>query len=352
MIENEIRELSKRIQSMRKKGLNEANTKQRLILPFLRLLKYDPSEYLEVEYNCIKGINREPVDYALLQHDKPIIIIECKPVSNNNLAAEIPQLTKYYNSKSSIVLGILTNGIEYLFFTDNCDTNVMDEEPFLIYNITKHQEGFDFIRLLVLDDNFDLDRIHVEAKKIWETNKISIIVHEMLSDPPDDIIKIIMKKFNPKFKATKRNLDSYKEIIISKLNVSNQYSAREQQITSPSPPPGLIEVFFKARGVTAKGLFNHRTNKIIVKKGSEFSKDVVHSYGKSSIRIREEMIRNKTLKLRSGNKYILTSDIEFNSPSTAGSLIAGRSINGWDKWKVNDGKTIKELIRGNDGKKN
>jgi len=35
----------------------------------------------------------------------------------------------------------------------------------------------------------------------------------------------------------------------------------------------------------------------------------------------------------------------FNSPSTAGGVVLGRSTNGWKKWKNTAGKTLDELKR-------
>lgn len=41
--------------------------------------------------------------------------------------------------------------------------------------------------------------------------------------------------------------------------------------------------------------------------------------------------------------FVLEKDILFNSPSTAGVFVTGRSINGLVAWKTTDGRTLKSL---------
>lgn len=43
-----------------------------------------------------------------------------------------------------------------------------------------------------------------------------------------------------------------------------------------------------------------------------------------------------------------TEDVEFSSPSSAGSFVIGASCNGWDTWKAADGKLISTFRQGDD----
>ena len=59
------------------------------------------------------------------------------------------------------------------------------------------------------------------------------------------------------------------------------------------------------------------------------------------LKTRPKLIDDGILKETEG-KLIFTTDYEFNSPSHAASVIAGRNTNGRDSWKDSSGKTLKE----------
>ncbi|MBF0585277.1 MAG: type I restriction enzyme HsdR N-terminal domain-containing protein, partial [Magnetococcales bacterium] len=115
----------------------EEATKQALVVPFLQAMGYDPSDPTEVvpefvaDFATKKG---EKVDYAILRHGKPIMVVECKwsGMGLDSLHAE--QLYRYFNVTGAKV-GILTNGISYRFFTDLEKANQLDGRPFLEFNV-------------------------------------------------------------------------------------------------------------------------------------------------------------------------------------------------------------------------
>jgi len=117
------------------KGRGEEATKQALILPMLDALGYDIWNPAEVcpEYNADFAIKKlgqkEKVDLAVLLEDVPRIYIEVKAV-DVSLDGHEGQLARYFNATPSVSLAILTNGIEYRFFTDTGDPNIMDQTPF------------------------------------------------------------------------------------------------------------------------------------------------------------------------------------------------------------------------------
>jgi hypothetical protein len=61
-------------------------------------------------------------------------------------------------------VGVVTNGIEYRFFTDLRDRNVMDEEPFFTFNVldydSKELDNLKFFHR----DNFDTSAISRQAE--------------------------------------------------------------------------------------------------------------------------------------------------------------------------------------------
>ncbi|WP_437302070.1 type I restriction endonuclease [Sorangium sp. So ce388] len=112
---------------------NEQATKQSLIGPLFTLLGYDltdPRQWLP-EYRVDFGKDRsvKPIDWAFLQNGRPIFFVEAKE-AGRKLAGFDEQLADYFAKAPEAKLGILTNGIQWRFFTDVVNENVMDKEPF------------------------------------------------------------------------------------------------------------------------------------------------------------------------------------------------------------------------------
>ena len=67
---------------------------------------------------AIKQIKKgEKVDYAIMQNNEVIILIECKQAKDNLNDANMSQLYRYFAVTKSRI-AILTNGINYLFFSN------------------------------------------------------------------------------------------------------------------------------------------------------------------------------------------------------------------------------------------
>lgn len=95
-----------------------------------------------------------------------------------------------------------------------------------------------------------------------------------------------------------------------------------------------------ARGAEATGT---PTNEgFMVFKGSKASKDVVPSYPAAFINLRERLVAQKKLE-EVATGFVLTTDLTFRSPSTAATMILGRSANGLLEWKQENGKSLKDV---------
>lgn len=116
---------------------NEESTKLILVLPVLGALGYDAADPYEVqpEYAAdFRADRSDRVDFAIMRDGDPIIAIECKKVGTD-LSSSRGQLRAYFAALHTVKLGILTNGIQFEFFVDCDEPNVMDEEPFLILDL-------------------------------------------------------------------------------------------------------------------------------------------------------------------------------------------------------------------------
>ena len=111
----------------------EEATKNALVMPFIAALGYDvfnPSEVVPEFHADIGTKKGEKVDYAILREGTPSILIECKKINVSLGNAETNQLYRYFTATQARI-GVVTNGVQYDFYTDLDAPNKMDSRPFL-----------------------------------------------------------------------------------------------------------------------------------------------------------------------------------------------------------------------------
>ncbi len=131
---------------------NEAQTKLRLIAPLFAILGYNLADPLQcnAEYKADFGDHRskEPVDWAVFVSNTLAFLVEAKAVGEF-IARAHGQLRDYYaQARGAVKLGILTNGVRWHFFTDLAAQNIMDEEPFLEWDVLNGAIPCEFLSIL------------------------------------------------------------------------------------------------------------------------------------------------------------------------------------------------------------
>ncbi|GAA0857095.1 type I restriction endonuclease [Clostridium nitritogenes] len=195
---DDLKKLSVQVKERMVHISNEEMTKQALIIPFVQMLGFDVFNPIEVrpEYCADFGKKKgEKVDYALFKDNEPIIFIEAKSV-NENLNNHDAQLSRYFNSATEVKLAILTNGIEYRFFTDLNANNVMDDTPFLKINLL-NLKGSDIENLNNLrKENFDKESLINYAEELVYTSTLNETLRNLFSNPSDEFIRFLVKDFS------------------------------------------------------------------------------------------------------------------------------------------------------------
>ncbi|NRG44935.1 type I restriction enzyme HsdR N-terminal domain-containing protein [Bacillus sp. CRN 9] len=224
---------------------NEESTKQFLILPLLRGLGYDTYSPKEVtpEFTADFHKKNEKVDYAITLNGEPKIFLEAKSI-NQKINKSAPQLSRYFSTFPSVRLGILTNGIEYHFFTDLNNTNIMDSSPFFVFNIIDYNDE-DFNNLIKFSKNlYDYEGIKSLAESLMYTHSFKSVIKEIFENPSDDFIRFVIKerfkfKVTQQFINTSRPLvqkciqESLSEIISERFDLSsNHHELQEVSVTT------------------------------------------------------------------------------------------------------------------------
>ncbi|MDP4145787.1 MAG: type I restriction endonuclease [Bacillota bacterium] len=199
---------------------NEEMTKQALIIPFLQVLGFDVFNPLEVRPEFIADFGKkkgEKVDYALFKENIPVAFLEAKSV-NENLSNHDAQLSRYFNAVQEVKLGILTNGIEYKFFTDLNANNIMDETPFLKLNLTSLSDA-DIENLSKFKkDLFDTELLVKYAEELVYTSALDNTLKELFKNPSDEFVRFLIKDFSDS-RITNNVIERFRPIV--KKAISN-----------------------------------------------------------------------------------------------------------------------------------
>ena len=194
-----ITALSDKIPSLLEHLETEEATKNALIMPFISALGYDVFNPQEVvpEFTADVGTKKgEKVDYAIMQDNEVIILIECKKANSDLSEANINQLYRYFTVTNARI-AILTNGVSYRFFTDLEDSNKMDARPFLELDMLGIRENLlEEVRKLG-KENFDLDRMLSTANELKYTSEIKKLMNVQFEAPDEEFIRFFFKAANP-----------------------------------------------------------------------------------------------------------------------------------------------------------
>jgi hypothetical protein len=227
-----LKGLTARAAKLQSQLKTEEATKQALILPFFSALGYDifnPMEF-QPEFTADIGLKQgEKVDYAVLQDGKPVILVECKTVTDKLNKAD-SQLFRYFHTTTAR-FGILTNGLDYKFYTDIEQKNRMDEKPFLNINILNIKEQ-DIIELKKFHKSvFDVNQIFSTASELKYLNEIKAILSSELEFTSEEFAKYFINSVYPG-RATANVVKQFQSIVKKALNqfTSEIVSARIKSV--------------------------------------------------------------------------------------------------------------------------
>lgn len=189
---DQIRELSERAARQKDHVTTEEATKTALVMPFIAALGYnvfDPREVIP-EFTAEFGIKKgEKVDYAVMRDGQPAIFFEVKwrGADLNNVHAS--QLYRYFSAVEGVHFAVLTNGLEYRFFSDLDSPNRMDDRPFLVFDLLDFQERHVVELKKFAKPNFDINEIQTTASELKYTAAIGKLISEEFENPSDDFVR-------------------------------------------------------------------------------------------------------------------------------------------------------------------
>lgn len=215
---DKLKQFSNRVSNLNEQIATEEATKTSLILPFFQLMGYDifdPNQFVP-EFTADTGIKKgEKVDYAIMKDGNPVILIEAK-WCGAKLEKHDSQLFRYFGTTYA-KFAILTNGIEYRFYTDLEQPNRMDEEPFLVINLIDLKESLVPELKKFQKDVFDLESISNSASDLKYSNQIKQLLHQQLMEPSENFITYVLSEVYSGRK-TQKTIDNFKELVRKSFN--------------------------------------------------------------------------------------------------------------------------------------
>ncbi|WP_234799440.1 type I restriction endonuclease [Borreliella afzelii] len=173
-----IKAVSRKIQNNKDLIENEAQTRQNLIDPFLDAMGYDHTDLSIVKVEDKADIPKlnglKKVDYIIYptkKDEEPTILIEAKyHNSKEKLGNYLKQLKPYFENIRSqekrVEFGVLTDGIEYRFYSDLDKDNLLDNEPFMVINLEKlTTKDFEYLK------KFSRNSLNIEAARAFALEK-------------------------------------------------------------------------------------------------------------------------------------------------------------------------------------
>lgn len=213
--DEKISALAEKIPSLIDHLETEEATKNALIMPFIAALGYDVFNPKEVvpEFVADHGTKKgEKVDYAIMQNNEVIILIECKQAKSNLSDANTSQLYRYFTVTKSRI-AILTNGVNYLFFSDLEESNKLDTRPFLELDMLNLRKNLLVEVKKLGKEKFDLDRMLSTANELKYTSQIKKIMSKQFENPDEDFVRYFFNAANSGSRFTASAKEQFTEFV-------------------------------------------------------------------------------------------------------------------------------------------
>lgn len=161
------------------------------MLDILGFNSYDPTK-VKAEYGAdFPGVKvGERVDYALFCHGVPVMFIEAKGY-NQKLDNHCPQLSRYFNATPEVTIAAITNGIQWRFFTDLKQRNIMDTSPFLQIDVDETSDSDSHQLYQFRHDQFQPEALRTLAEESIYLSAFTDVISDSLRNVDSDFVRYV-----------------------------------------------------------------------------------------------------------------------------------------------------------------
>ena len=208
------------------------------IHPFIRALGYSTENLNEVKPQY-PIMDWDAADFAILRDGKPIILLEFKKADVKLSHKWWKQLSGYFNAED-VHFGILTNGLEFKFYSDLVKSNVMDAEPFLVIDML----NLDASAVKALED---FAKTRFEPGACWRYWKVRAALEKEMRAPSNELVRVFAKQAHDGT-LWPEVIDMYRPVVkrawqdILEQGLSQSIAEPDTEPPPDPPPPDVVEV--------------------------------------------------------------------------------------------------------------
>ena len=195
-------------------------------------------------------------------------------------------------------------------------------------SLSELYSSLDTLKSLGLDVQKLQDKIEQKENEVLSSEVIPAL---------EDIANILLQSFRKDVRIViEHKFCEGSKITINKTAKSGEDSKSPDEIMTP---PRINQHRFYVRtksGVCGVGIYDPIGNSFILLSGSKINSTTSNSFNRKDA---YRDITNNYCSLEDG-LYVLKKDYTFASPSTASSVVLGRSSNGWTDWKEKQGRSL------------
>lgn len=219
----------------------EEAAKNALVMPLLRALGFDvfDPEVVIPEFTADVGTKKgEKVDYAIRLNGDLAMLIECKPANVDIGKAHASQLYRYFTVTSARI-GIVTNGIDWHFFTDLDKPNIMDAKPFFRFSVLTYVDA-DLVQLEKFHAAaFDLGSILSTASDLKFTSLMTEELRKEFAAPSEDLVRLFTRRVY-EGQITSAVRERFSAILRSCVQEVIREEVNRRLLGAIQPPPALV----------------------------------------------------------------------------------------------------------------
>ena len=204
----------------------ESATQQYLIIPFFRLLGYDPynpDEIVPEAHASFSDKFRNRVDYAIYKDKEPVIAVESKKVGSLSEANK-GELKGYFNAMPSVKLGILTDGLTYQLFSDTNRENMMDDQPFVVVDLVEAAQeripdnAFDAL-LKLRKNTFDPASVGKDAQRKLYVSAYLTVLEQVFKQPQKEVVRALMDLAGVEGNKTSKLVEEHTLVVAEAMRI-------------------------------------------------------------------------------------------------------------------------------------
>lgn len=237
---DKLRSLASRIEKQKSAIQTEEAAKTAFVMPFIQALGYDVFDPTEVVPEFVADVGSkkgEKIDYAIMSDGKPSMLFECKCCAADLNDSHAGQLRRYFHVTSARI-GVLTNGINYQFFADLDEPNIMDKKPFMEINLIDLEDQLIPELKKLTKSSFELEQMLSAASNLKYTRAIKGYFERQITSPDTDFVRLVLSDIYSGLK-TQLVIEQFTPLVKQALQgvINDNITSRLKSAMSANPVP-------------------------------------------------------------------------------------------------------------------